>query len=289
MAEELKKKKRGITDETRVTAVRKFHEKDAAPCGLFIGALSEVKCEWSINAEGKQFGGMNCPRLSFYFVSNHAVDEQRHVNITLFPVESNVETIIGGKNEWQVNNLFGMIKYLLNFYYLKGRKLTEEEENLLCLPFEDIDDDGAYVPLDQQEVLNGYGTLFQNVASIFEGKLGLKDGETPKPIYKDQNGNLKKVWMKLLRHKKIKGNWTNVGQDGELAFEKNIFSSTGFLEEFKQDKPQPTSIRLDMSKESIVPQDIKKAPNIDLGMMEGLGSIPMSDSNNSYNGGGMPF
>ncbi|MBO7692975.1 MAG: hypothetical protein J6Y28_09890 [Acholeplasmatales bacterium] len=255
-----KKLRRGINNETKAVANLKFHEKDAAQNGLFIGHLEEVTVDWSTNADSKSFTGLRVPRLTYHFESNHTnVNERRHVYQTLFPVESSVDTIPNGKEEWKVNNVLNWIKHLLDVFYLKGRQLTQEEENLLALPFNDFDENGEYVPIDPQEVANGYGALFTNVVSLMNGSFNLADGETAHPCYKDANGKAYSIWMKLLRHKRRKNDWVNIVQNGDLGFDQ--FIGSGAIEIQKPNTP-PAILRLDLAKESITPKETKKQPTI---------------------------
>ena len=100
--------------------------------------------------------------------------------------------------------------------------------------------------------------------------------------------------MKLIRHKKVKNEWRNAGQNGELAFDS--FIGNGVIELMKKDMP-PSVLRLDVSKESINPKEIKKAPTIGApgaaiggGVM--AGEMPMGNApDNSAFGAadGMPF
>lgn len=274
---ETKKNRRGINNQTQAVNQLRFHEKDATPTGLFIAELADVRVEYSNNAESKTFAGINVPRLTFEFTSTHAkVNEKRHVYYTLYPTESNVNTIPGGSEEWKVNQVLNGIKHLLDIFFFKGRLMTENEENMLTLDFCDFDDENNYVPVDPQEVADAYGTLFKNVANIFNGLTIAKEGETPKPIYKDKDGKSIRCWIKLIRAKKVKGEWKNVN-NGELAFDP--FIGNGFVE--LQNGNNPASIlRLDLSKESITPKEVKKSPNI-----PGVGGvIPGSE----MYGGGMP-
>lgn len=295
----VKKLRRGVNNETQAVNQLKFHEKDASAAnGLFIGHLVEVKVEWSVNAEAKSFTGLKVPRLTYHFASNHAnPQEQRHVYQTLFPVESNVLTIPEGQEAWKVNNVLNWIKHILDVYYLKGRQLTPEEEDALTLPFCDFDEAGNYVAVDAETVLNGYATLFNNVVTIMEGRFNLADGETAKPCYKDANGKSYSVWMKLLRHRRRKDSWVNVGQNGELGFDQ--FIGAGAIEIQKPNTP-PAILRVDFAKESITPKETKKAPSIGVPGMAGMGGAVMAGSempmmgmegNPAFNeaGGEMPF
>ena len=273
----VKKNRRGVTNETKAVSQLKFHEKDAAQNGLFIGHLADVNLDWSVGREGTAFAGLKVPRLTFHFASQHAnANEQRHVYNTLFPIESNIATIPGGTDEWRVNNVFAWIKHMLDIYYLKGRMMSEAEEDALTLPFCDYDDNNEYVSVDPQEVLNGYATVFANAAAILNGTFNLAEGETPKCVYKDANGKPIAVWMKLLRHKKTKKGWTNVMQNGDLGFD--TFIGSGAIEIFKGAGTMPAVLRVDFAKESITPKEVKKDPTIGgqgmPGMMPGGAVMP---------------
>ena len=257
----VKKNRRGVSNKTKATAQLRFHEKDASTQnGLFIGHLDTVSVDWSVNAEGKQFTGEKVPRLTLHFASNHQnPSEQRHVYYTINCVESNVNTIPDGSEEWKVNNVFNWMKHILDVYYLKGREMTEEEEAALSLPFEDYDDEGNYVAVETSDVINGYAFIFNNFAAMMNGSFNLKDGETAKPVYKTADGKFIPAWLKLLRHKKVKGEWRNISQNGELGFDS--FIGNGVVELIRKDMP-PAVLRIDMAKESITPKETKKAPSI---------------------------
>ena len=256
-----KKVRRGVSNETKATSQLRFHEKDAAPNRLFMAHLHNVSVEWSVNADGKQFTGEKVPRLQIEFASNASDPNQmRHVYQSLFPVESTVNTIPGGSEEWKVNQVLNWIKHLLDVYYLKGRKLTEEEEDALSLPFIDFDDDGNYVALDVKEILSGYAQLFNNVVAMLNGTFNLSDGETPKPCYRDENGRFLRCWIKLLRYKKVRGEWKSVTQNGDLGFD--MFIGSGCIELAGAPNTPPNIISVDESKESITPKEVKKTPTI---------------------------
>lgn len=256
-----KKLRRGVNNETKATVQLRFHEKDAAPNRLFMAHLHNVSVEWSTNADGKQFTGEKVPRLQFEFASNTSdAKEMRHVYQSLFPVESNVNTIPGGSDEWKVNQVLNWIKHMLDVYYLKGRELTPQEEEALTIPFVDFDDDGNFVALDVKEVLAGYAQLFNNAAAMMNGTYNLAEGEKAKPCYRDENGKFLRCWIKLLRHKKVKGEWKNVTQNGDLGFD--MFIGSGCVELAPNPNSQPKILSIDESKESITPKEIKKAPAI---------------------------
>lgn len=278
------KGRRGVSNKTQAVSQLRFHEKDASPNGLFVGHLESVSVDWSVNADGKQFTGLKVPRLTFHFASNHKnATEQRHVYQTLFPVESNVETCEGGDKAWQVDNVLNWIKHFLDIFYLKGRDMTTEEEDALMLNFVDVDAEGHYSPVDaEKDVLPAYRTLFENAAAMMNGSFGLADGEVAKPCYKNADGTFVTCWIKLLRHiKNRKGEWTSVQTNGDLSFPG--FPGNGVVELMKKDTP-PLVLRIDVSKESITPKEIKKAPTI--GTPGVPGGMPMGGA---VVGGGMPM
>lgn len=289
-----KKKRRGVSNQTQATAQLRFHEKDAARNGLFIGQLESISVEYSVNADGKQFTGMKMPRLELHFTSRHAKpEERRHLRHSIFPVESNVNTIPNGSEDWKVNNVFNWVKHILDVFYLKGRQMTELEEDALTLNFEDYDDEGNYIPVAPEDVLDAYATFFNNVVAMMDGRFNLPDGETPKPCYKDANGKPIAIWMKLLRAKKRKGDWVHVGQNGELDFDQ--FIGAGVIELVVPNK-DPMVLRIDMAKESITPKDVKKTPSIGVPAMGGVPvptdmgvGMPMDNSAFGAAGEEMPF
>ena len=297
-----KKVRRGVSNKTQAVTQLKFHEKDAAQNGLFVGHLEEVRVDWSNSEDSKDFPSMAVPRLTIHFASNHPnVSERRHVYQTLFPIPSNVNTIPGGSEEWKVNNVFNWIKHILDVFYLKGRELTEAEEEALSLPFDDTDDNGEYVVVDTEDVLAGYRAIFEATASMLNGEFNLADGDTPKPCFKTADGKFVPCWIKLLRHKKRKNDWINVTQNGDLGFD--TFIGNGVVELLKKDMP-PTVLRIDHARESITPKEVKKLPTIGAPNMSipGMGGVvannPMGDVSGMYNpsfdassaaNGDMPF
>ena len=297
----VKKLRRGVSNQTQAVNQLKFHEKDAAKNGLFIGHLAECKVDWSVNADGGSFTGIKIPRVTLHFASEHTnANEQRHVYQTLFPQPSNVDTIPGGKDSWRVDNVFHWIKHILDVYYLKGRDMTPEEEDALSLGFIDYEEqpDGTvtYVPVDtEKDVIPAYRTLFENFVAMMNGTFNLKEGEVAKPCFKTANGGFYPAWLKLLRHKKHpKKGWINVGQNGELAFDG--FIGSGCIELLKEGKA-PSILSIDVSKESINPKETKQQPTIGVpgtpGMAGGViaDGIPMGNMmpNVQGNPDDMPF
>ena len=293
-----KKVRRGVSNKTQAVAQLKFHEKDAAQNGLFVGHLESVSVEWFTDANGKEFTGEKVPRLVFHFTSNHAnASEKRHVYQSLIPVPSNVNTIPEGIESWKVDNVFNWIKHILDVFYLKGRELTEEEEDALSLTFDDTDENGEYVSVEVADVLAGYRSVFENACAMLNGQFNLADGETAKPCFKTSDGKFIPCWLKLLRHKKRKNDWINVTSNGDLGFDG--FIGNGVVELMKKDMP-PTVLRLDLAKESITPKETKKQPTIGApGMTPGIGGVavdPMAGMAGNYDaaavagaGDEMPF
>lgn len=279
-----KVRKRGVSNKTQAVNRLKFHETDAAQNGLFVGHLENAEVDWSTNADGKTFTGLKMPRLVITFASNHpAASDRRYVNLTLFPQESNVDTIPGGDKEWQVNSVLNWIKHVLDVFYLKGRELTEAEEDALTLPFVDYDEEGNYVSVDPQEVLNGYQFIFDNTVAMLNDTFATKaDGEVSQPCYKTADGKVIPCWIKLLRHTKNKGQWYNV-TNGDLAF--GSFPGSGAFELQKKDKV-PT-LRVDYSRESITPKEVNKKPTVGApnpAMMGGVVAGMQMPQNNTQSG-----
>lgn len=290
-----KKKRRGVSNETHAVSQLKFTEKDAAQNGLFIGHLEEARVDWSINEEAGSFAGLKVPRLTLHFASNHSnSSEQRHYYHTIFPVPSDVNTIVGGSEEWKVNNVLNWIKHVLDILYLKGRQLSSVEEDALALAFDDTDDDGNYVAVDPEEVLAAYATMFNTTVQMLNGQFELLNGETAKPCFRTADGKFVNLWLKLIRHKKVKGEWKNVVSSGDLAFDG--FIGNGVIE-IQRGNNLPTILRLDLSKESITPKDTSKKPSIGVpqmgGVMAGAAMAPMGNpmDTGAYSAAGeeMPF
>ena len=266
-----KRRARGINNETRAVVRKKFAEKRDAnrTNGLFIGHLDTVEVNWATlkdDANIPQFAGLAVPYLTFTFCSNEEnANDRKYTTVRFGAVESNTETIPGGKSEWKVNVVFQFMKHVYEVFVLKGRAMTEAEEDALTLPFEDFEDDGnggyQYVPLDAEVILNGYKVIFENYVKLLNN-----DG---KPYYKTANGGILPIWMKLLRFIRAKNEWKSVlggNQAGELAFP--TFIGEGVIELFDANK-QP-SIKVDVHRESIIyKEEAMKAKTPDVGAPAG--------------------
>ena len=273
----VKVSRRGVAGARGTTRLKFSHELAKAN-GLFIAHLENVEVSMFQIGEVKSgmpsFNGMEIPKIVFTFASNEAEAAKRHyVTLQFTAVESNANTIPGGKEEWKVNTIFDWFKHILNVYVLKGRELSDEEAAALTLPYEDFDEQGEYVPLEPEDVIAGWKTLFENFENIINRG---RDGQS---YYKTKDGKDIPVWIKLVRYIKTgKKGWTPVN-NGELSFPS--FVGEGCIELYKQNTP--VSIRLDNIKEAIIPMNVEKAksPNMPApgmgGMAPAMGGIPVGD------------
>lgn len=276
--EEVKKVSRRGLGSARGTARLKFSNDQAKPNGLFLGHLEEVKCSTITIGEDKagmpSFNGFEIPKLTLTFASNEEDPNKRHyVSKTFTAVESNVNTIPGGKEEWKVNSVFDWLKHVLNVYYLKGRELTDEEAAALSLTFEDFDEQGEYVSVDTEIVINAWKVLFENFENI------MNRGKNGKPVYHDKNNRFIPVWLKLLRYVKSRKSWTPV-TNGDLSLPQ--FVGEGCIEIYQQNAI--LSIKIDLVKETILMMNIErsKAPNMPAvgGMAPMMGGVAIDQTVN---------
>ena len=269
--------RRGI-GSARGTSRLKFSHELAKQNGLFIGHLDSVtvsKIKIGEESSGMpSFNGMEIPKISFVFASNEDdVNKRHYISLNFTAVESNVKTIPGGDEDWKVNSVFDWIKHILNVFVLKGRELTDEEADMLSLPFEDFDEQGEYVSVEPETVIAGWFTLFENIENI------INRGNNGQPYYKDKNGKNIPIWIKLIRYiKRNKKGWQPVN-NGDLAFPS--FVGEGCIELYKQNTIP--SIKLDVVKEAIIPMKIEtpKAPNMPTtgigGAAPAMGGVPVTD------------
>lgn len=292
-----KKFRRGITNETRTVSRLKYDESLANRAnGLFLGVIDSVEVqevEFKEDNNGMpSFAGETVPVFVVQFHSLHDAPEKwRWVPLRLMPAESNANTIPYADEAWKVDNVMGCIKHLLDVVYLNGRKLTEEEEDALTLPFEDftITEDGKFVyePVEPQIVLAGYKQVFENAAAMLNGTWNIEPNTTPKPAYINKDGKKTWYWLKLLRFIKNKQNqWVPIvrggGNTGDLGFPSGIGS--GIFEKYVKDVAP--SLRVDPSKESIIPQKWQKEPSAPKAPMGVAGGVPVGGVNPIFGGGG---
>lgn len=257
--ENVKKVVRRGVGSARNVARLKFSHELAQPNGLFLAHLENVVVSDITIGEDKtgmpSFNGMSIPKITFTFASNEADATKRHyVSLQFNAVESNAETIPGGKEAWKVDSVFMWLKHILNVFVLKGRELTEDEEIALSVDYNDFDEAGEYVPVEPETVVASWRRVFENFENIMNRS---NDG---KEVYKSKDGKFITVWIKLLRAVKTpKKDWKNVS-NGDLAFP--AFIGEGCIELYKQNVAP--SIRVDALRESILPKviDKPKAPNM---------------------------
>lgn len=276
--EEVKKVSHRGLGSARGTARLKFGNDQAKPNGLFLGHLEEVKYSTITIGEDKtgmpSFNGFEIPKLTLTFASNEEDPNKRHyVSKTFTAVESNVNTIPGGKEEWKVNSVFDWLKHVLNVYYLKGRELTDEEATALSLTFEDFDEQGEYVSVDTEIVINAWKVLFENFENI------MNRGKDGKPVYHDKNNKFIPVWLKLLRYVKSRKSWTPIN-NGDLSLPQ--FVGEGCIEIYQQNAIP--SIKIDLVKETILIMNVEKpkTPNMPAvgGMAPMMGGIAIDQTMN---------
>lgn len=276
--EEVKKVSRRGLGSARGTARLKFGNDQAKPNGLFLGHLEEVKYSTITIGEDKtgmpSFNGFEIPKLTLTFASNEEDPNKRHyVSKTFTAVESNVNTIPGGKEEWKVNSVFDWLKHVLNVYYLKGRELTDEEATALSLTFEDFDEQGEYVSVDTEVVINAWKVLFENFENI------MNRGKDGKPVYHDKNNKFIPVWLKLLRYVKSRKSWTPIN-NGDLSLPQ--FVGEGCIEIYQQNAIP--SIKIDLVKETILIMNVEKpkTPNTPAvgGMAPMMGGVAIDQTMN---------
>lgn len=276
--EEVKKVSHRGLGSARGTARLKFGNDQAKPNGLFLGHLEEVKYSTITIGEDKtgmpSFNGFEIPKLTLTFASNEEDPNKRHyVSKTFTAVESNVNTIPGGKEEWKVNSVFDWLKHVLNIYYLKGRELTDEETTALSLTFEDFDEQGEYVSVDTEIVINAWKVLFENFENI------MNRGKDGKPVYHDKNNKFIPVWLKLLRYVKSRKSWTPIN-NGDLSLPQ--FVGEGCIEIYQQNAIP--SIKIDLVKETILIINVEKSktPNMPAvgGMAPMMGGVAIDQTMN---------
>lgn len=275
---EVKKVSHRGLGSARGTARLKFGNDQAKPNGLFLGHLEEVKYSTITIGEDKtgmpSFNGFEIPKLTLTFASNEEDPNKRHyVSKTFTAVESNVNTIPGGKEEWKVNSVFDWLKHVLNVYYLKGRELTDEEATALSLTFEDFDEQGEYVSVDTEIVINAWKVLFENFENI------MNRGKDGKPVYHDKNNKFIPVWLKLLRYVKSRKSWTPIN-NGDLSLPQ--FVGEGCIEIYQQNAIP--SIKIDLVKETILIINVEKpkTPNMPAvgGMAPMMGGVAIDQTMN---------
>jgi hypothetical protein len=253
-----KAKRRGISNETVSTSRLRFSHTDAKPNGLFVAHLDDVQLtevDMKDDSAMVSFRGTKISRLVITFASNEDdVNKRKYVYLNFMPVESNVNTIPGGKEDWKVNRIFAYLKHILDVYVLHGQEMSAEMEDALTLDYDDTDEQGEYINVPVDVVANAWSKLFANFVNIMNTA---KDG---KPAYKTADNKFIPVWIKLIRYTKASKGWTPVA-NGQLSFP--TYVGEGVIEIF-QSKALPV-IKVDPVREAIKPMNVeptKKAPNV---------------------------
>lgn len=249
--------RRGVASARGTTRLKFTHTDADSATGLFRAHLENVDVTTIKIAENSQgmpsFNGLEIPRLRFNFASNEQVAAKRkYITLSFNAVESNRDTIPGGKDAWKVDQVFDWIKHILKVYACNGKELEDVFDantlSALNLDYEDFDAEGLYVPVEPEKVIASWKTLFDNVSNI----LNRGNKETP---YYLVDGKPIDVWIKLLRcTKSSKKGWVNVN-NGDLSFP--TFIGEGCIEKYVPNS-RP-SIHLDIVKESIIPR-VKDEP-----------------------------
>lgn len=290
-----KKRRRGISNETRTTSRKKFSHKDAINnIWLFVGNL-HARVAWVTMKEESNmrpaFAGKAVPQLIIEATSLHTNPvDVRVASKTFWAYESNVDYIPGGSKEKFINMDFAWIKHFLDVVVFKGREMTDEESEMLELGYVDYDDNGQYEPVEVEDAIKAWGVLFDNVVKLVE-----TGGENGKSALLDKAGNQRQFWFRLNRYYKNKGDWAFSGQgseEGDLVFP-NIVGQGIFEEKFMIDANhfREPSLLFDFTKERIAPMEgvqskQKKAPN--LAAAAGIGGIAMGAGIVQPGMGGMP-
>ena len=277
-------RRRGISNETVGTTRLRFSHTDAKPNGLFVGHLEDVqltKVDIKEDSAGMpSFRGIELSRLVFTFASNDEDKaKRRYQTLSFMPVESNVNTIPGGKEEWKVTRIFNYLKHILDVYVLRGNAMSAEMEEALSLNFEDFDEQGEYSQVAPEIVAAGWNKLFENFYHLFTTA---KEGS---PAWKTKDGKYIPMWIKLIRYiKSGQKGWVEVDR-GNLSFP--TYPGEGVFEVFVQNTA-PT-IKLDATREAIRPMNIEKnkkpnltMPGTGVAVDAGFGGVQGSEM------GGMP-
>lgn len=254
------RKGRGINNETRSVSNLKFSEKDINAFGLFNAYIEGVEVKYSTyGEEAGAFAGQAVPRLTIHFTSMHEdVKTRRHIYQTFNPVESSVDTCEGGKAAWRVDATLGWIKHILEVMYLGNRQFNDAECDALLLDYVDFDDEtNTYIPVETEDVLKAWGKLFTNVASMLNGTFNNGTTEpSGKPCYADANGKPYPLFIKLIRSYKVKNEWKNISNNGDLGFP--TFVGEGCIEKIKGANAKPEIVRFNAITESLAAHEVKK-------------------------------
>lgn len=231
---------KGISNETRGAALKKFKPTPERNGGLCIGTLVDVtvgEAEIKDDSPMESFRGHSVPRLNFTFESRldpKGVKPSVY-NHSFLAIEHTPDSLTS-EGDWRWRQLSQTIKHFLDVYR-NNAELTKEEVEKLAVDFVD-EEDGVFVEQPADVVIAAYRKFFENIVSMFKPE--------GKAIYKDVNGKDKLVWMKLLLD--VKGNQVNRGDYGFSGY-----PGEGLIELY-QDGVKP-SISIQINKgENIIPR-----------------------------------
>lgn len=275
-----KRRGRGISNDLQAATRKSFTKDDVeSTTGLFITMINSVKVEWSTGKDdNKDFPNMAIPRLVIDVCSCQSnPQERRYITKTFFPVPSNVDTCIGGKDEWKVTSILKFMKHMLDVFYLKGTKvLTTEEETALDLDFYDIDDNGNYEYIEPEVVVSAYGKLFSAFAHI------MNTGNGGKPVFVQPDGKAVVIRTKLLSAIKTKNGWSLLNNG---LLDVPTFVGEGLFELYKADS---CNLKFNAVRESfiITESDKKKEPMANPAAIGGVQvGAPMTSGFGNMGGG----
>lgn len=219
-----KKRRRGINNETRSTTRRKFTDKYLDPKTRLAGVMFhsvEVKYATFKDTANSQFAGMAVPFIAFTLksVTGKNDAEKAFIEIKYNAVESTTETMEGGDEAYKVDSQLSMMKHIIDVAVKNGKPLTDDELDGLELDFCDKDDDGNFIALDAQEVLDAYYKFYKFIVDMCNAESSL--------MFKGSDGKPVVYWAKLIRYIKSKKQWRAVNDD-QLGFP--MFVGEGILE-----------------------------------------------------------
>ena len=232
---------KGITNETRSTSQKKFKPDPAKWHGLCIGALVDVHvtdAEIKEDSGMSSFQGKTIPRLNFIFESRlDPKGVKKSVYVHSYLAQEHTPESVTEDGDWRWRQLISTVKHLLDVYR-DEKPFTSDEEKLMVVDFEDVNEDGVYLPQEADVIIDAFRKFFDNIVIMFK-----PDG---KAIYKTPDGKDILVWMKLLLD--IKGAKVNNGDYGFPGF-----PGEGLIEKYVDGVPPSLSINISKA-ENIIPK-----------------------------------
>ena len=233
----------GIKKETRGTGVIKFNPNPAEYDGLCLGGLKEVVFTTSHFKDDQkgdfaEFAGKDVPTLNFVF---EGIAAKKGSPAPIYVHSYKMRPIVPNDNyAWQYDAMFQTIKHLIDVY--TADQFLDAYEDLLVLNI-DLENGMPYEALEA-----AWKSFFEGVVIVFNG-----DGDKLPCIFKT-NGEIRLVWMKLLRYNvSSKGKESEVN-GGDPGF--TLFPGEGLIELY--DPNFAPTLRINIAKgESIIPKERK--------------------------------